>query len=300
MHPSRRKEEEDSQGGGRCRALLVVVSSTGMVVPWPVATLPRYPGDDNRVAALPRQEAAAAGEGTAAKGAMATGSTQRKSKQGSAGGGREGALHLEDDEEESEAIPRQGPLPSPSLLDASTLLAPFTSLRAWERDTHLLSSGQQPCELGMPSLHSTALLRDQLATAHLAEFPSEEIHLETKSVLEDAAIAVNVHPLFNVYKDVPPRDTYTLPPPQFIAKAIDPRWRAKRERKLTARDFFTPDLEEVVGVGDVGGGRGREEGSRSRSRRQMPGLEGPRGEREGGLEARERESPYLALYRGAV
>ncbi|KAM3576191.1 hypothetical protein VYU27_001899 [Nannochloropsis oceanica] len=308
MHPSKRKNEESSQGGGRDRPLLVVVSNTGMVVPWPVATLPRYPGDDNRIAALPRREAAAAtatagksaaatggGEGgTAAGEVMAIGSTPRGPKQSSAEGGREQALHPEDDEEESEAIPRQGPLPSPSPLDASTLLAPFTSLRAWERDTHLLSSAQQPCELSTPTLHSTALLRDQLATAYHAEFPSEEIHLETKSVLEDAATAVNVHPLFNVYKDVPPRNTYTLPPPQLISKQIDPRWRAKRERRPTARDFFTPDLEEVVGAGV---GRGREEGRRRR--RQTLGQEGPVGGVEDELD-RERESPYLALYRGAV
>ncbi len=239
---------------------LVVVSSSGMVMPWPVATLPCYPGDDNRAPPPPRPASA-----------------RREERRGY---GAEAGEEEEEEEgaDEGEEYPRQGPPPSPLVVDAAALTAQFSSLRAWEHDTEALAAGWQPCELGAPTLNSTAVLRDALEKAQQAQFPTDEIDLETSSVLEDAARAVDVDPRFRVYKGVVRRDTYRLPPPQLVAKTVDPVWRAKQERRPTALDFFTPGLEEQAGSsGTTGGGRlslGREEGGR------------------GG-----RVDPYLALYK---
>lgn len=273
---------------GETAPCLVVVSSSGMVLPWPVASLPRFPGDDRRLPS-PRPDLSRAEAETAL-------GEEREAARAEGGEGR--ALSPSGGGGEGEEASRQGPPPSPSASDAATLLEAFTNLRTWRRDTQTLARGWQPCELGLPALNSTALLRDALAQAEQARFSPGGMDLETPSVLEDAARAVDVHPLYRVYPDVAPRDAYELPPPTPVPKATDPRWRAKQMRRPTALDFFTPDLEGVMGGGGESGGGG-EEGEEI-------GREGGKGERgmpiqtrgflggQGGLMA----TPFAALYRG--
>ena len=266
-------------------AHLVVVSRSGLVMPWPLATLPRFPGEERRAPPPPQPP----------RPAQAPSATE---------GGYE--------EEEKEVWPRRGPPPAPTAAhtaDESATAAAEAYLSGL-RGAMMEQGGQGhpfvACELGAPAVNSTAAVRAALEAARLAEFDAaaaEQDAAGTASVLAEAARAVNVDPRYRAYRGLRSVEDVRLPPPKVVRRQVDPAWLAKQALRPTARDFFTPGLEGlVVGAGPVNAGTvplwprvGGQAQGRRRGGRVAEGL----GEGENAQQGRAVD-PYLAMYGDAV
>ncbi len=224
--------------------LLVVVSSTGLVMPWPLDTLPRYPGEERRPPPPPPPAHAAGAERAA----------------------EEEEEEEEDHDDEEEEGPRRGPPPTPT---PTPTVTPTTGGAGGEEATAAATAaaeaylaglargeagGWVACELGVPAVNSTAAVRNALERARLAEFDAAaaEKEAETGSVLAEAAQAVNVDPRYRAYPGLPDVADVRVPRGKVVRRQADPAWRAKQALRPTAQDFFTPGLEGLV----VGAGAG--------------------------------------------